>query len=79
MSEKQIRTLILTAQEGDLGAARMLEDEIERRGLWREYIEALGITGLRTFNPPVYGWHDIATALRATPEQRARAFVEATK
>lgn len=62
-----------------LPATVMLEDEIERRALWLQYIKALGITGTRMTNPTMYSWNDIARAIRATPEQRARAFLEAMK
>jgi len=69
--------------------ARLLEDEIERRGLQHEYIIALflqampeaakwGITDKRSPS----AWVDRAVLfalLRATPEQRARAFLEAVK
>jgi hypothetical protein len=57
--------------------AALMEDEINRRGLWQEYIAALGITGSVTTTPPIYGWNDIVRALRAEPEQRARAFLAA--
>lgn len=67
---------IENAMAGDARSARILEDEIERRGLWQGYIRALGIIGSQTTNPPIYGWNDIARALRAAPEQKARAFLE---
>lgn len=54
-----------------------LEDEIARRGLWAEYIKALvailpdhGDGGWRAY-PDATVWEII----RATPEQRARAFL----
>ena len=63
-------------------AARLLEDEIERRGLWGVYLTALikllNIHGDRTWFDWDREWvHAVAIMLRATPEQRARAFLEA--
>jgi len=56
--------------------ARMLEDEIERRGLQEKYIYALMPTyhHFDSASP-----HELFNLLRATPEQRARAFLEAIK
>ncbi len=57
--------------------ARMLEDEIERRGLQIEY--SLAIARLLSFDMKEFSLDDAWLLLRATPEQRARAFLEAIK
>lgn len=53
----------------DYDAARLLEDEIERQGLQEAYINALNT---------LLGWQREPSwdFLRATPEQRARAFLQ---
>ena len=60
--------------------AKILEDEIARRGIEEGYAAALaamcGITGLRNFNPVAYTRRDLWEIAHATPEQRARAFVK---
>lgn len=53
----------------------MLEDEIERRGLEDDYIRALLAIVIPDGGSVLAFWR----ILRATPEQRARAFLEATK
>ena len=54
--------------------ARQLEDEIERRGLQKRYMDALAsTTNAMPFDNVLYPW----SLIRATPEQRARAFLEA--
>ena len=57
-------------------AARLLEDEIERRGLHYEYVKALcfilGDISLRELEA-----RDVWALLRAAPEQRAKAFLQA--
>lgn len=51
-----------------------LEDEIERRGLQKRYMDALAsTTNAMPFDNVLYPW----SRIRATPEQRARAFLEA--
>ena len=51
----------------------MLEDEIERRALIDRYLAALDdVLGV---NP--YTDDEVWSLIRATPEQRARAFLEA--
>lgn len=69
------------AERGDHAAAAQLEDEIERRGLEREYTQAL-LTILAdgseaaadsTHITQMEAWE----LLRATPEQRAQAFLKA--
>jgi hypothetical protein len=62
-------------------AARLLEDEIERRGWpmqWR-YVSALwasvGCAGHNGEGPNI--WKEEWLLIRATPEQRVRAFLEA--
>jgi hypothetical protein len=65
----------------DPAAARQLEDEIERRGLQDAYIEVL-VELCNTPDLNLDQWPkfiDIFALLRATPEQRARAFLEAVK
>lgn len=63
----------------DLVAARLLEDEIERRGLQYEYVAVLwcvvGYAGHNGEGPNI--WKEEWTFLRATPEQRAQAFLKA--
>jgi hypothetical protein len=52
----------------------LLEDEIERRGLQKRYMDALAsTTNAMPFDNVLYPW----SLIRATPEQRARAFLEA--
>jgi hypothetical protein len=53
-----------------MGAASFLEDEIERRGLDMQYVKHLQVIVGSSAK-----WH----LLRAAPEQRARAFLEAMK
>lgn len=59
----------------DLADVRQLEDEIERRGLQEAYIQALDsfVTYERSEGWQWFRWG----ILRATPEQRARAFLKA--
>jgi hypothetical protein len=61
------------AKRGSLSAARLLEDEIERRGVQEDYIRALDklVTYEREEGWMWFRWG----ILRATPEQRARAFL----
>jgi hypothetical protein len=67
------------------GIATMLEDEIERRGLIKPYIRILveDIAPILTYDEWENWGDENYTALwslvRATPEQRARAFLEAVK
>ena len=62
---------------------RSLEDEIERRGLWAEYTGALLSILLDETDydiiegDPDRNLRDSWACVRATPEQRARAFLEA--
>lgn len=51
----------------------LLEDEIERRGLMEAYTNAL----VNTVKPRYDDWRAAWTVIRATPAQRARAFLEA--
>lgn len=71
----------------DYAASRLLEDEIERRGLQEQYILALGDV-VTTTDSIVKDMLRLASEseillywriLRATPEQRAWAFLEAIK
>lgn len=68
----------------DPEAAHLLEDEIERRDLQRSYIVALlsGV-GSDVEYAATHVWYadaaDFWRMLRATPEQRARAFLEVVK
>jgi hypothetical protein len=71
------------AQES-LGGIRLLEDEIERRGLKELYItELFYLVGSDVEHAATHIWYadipDFWSLLRATPEQRARAFLEAMK
>lgn len=64
----------IPAYSTDPAAARLVEDEIERRGLQRKYIIALD----RLLSTNVYkDWDDCLAdmwlAIRAAPEQRCRA------
>ena len=63
----------------DHAAARLLEDEIERRELGYEYIEALialvNVPDLHLDQWPKFD--DVFKIKRATPEQCARAFLKA--
>jgi len=57
-----------------MGAASLLEGEIERRGLEETYADALldltgAVTGIEQYNFWLF--------IRATPEQRAQAFLKA--
>ncbi len=55
---------------------QVLENEIERRGLQELYAEFLHRQTFQWNDTlPMSRWH----AIRATPEQRARAFLEAMK
>lgn len=59
----------------DPAAARLLEDEIERRGLIHAYTNTLvSLLEYQAEAGPL-GWF----VLRATPEQRAEAFLKVTK
>jgi hypothetical protein len=52
--------------------ARWLEDAIEARGLWSQYVGAL----LDILGPPdMPSMADVWDAIRATPEQRTAAFI----
>lgn len=54
----------------DHDACRLVEDEIERRGLVREYITALGtVINAVPFDDDLWPWQH----MRATPEQRCHA------
>jgi len=54
--------------------ARWLEDAIEERGLWMEYTAAL-LPALDLERPGIAG-SALWAAIRATPKQRARAFLQ---
>ena len=59
----------------DLESARLLEDEIERRGLQEKYLVVLHeVVGAKWID---YGVMDVWSIFRATPEQKARAFLAA--
>jgi len=66
---------ILPYFSSDLIAARLLEDEIERRGLQDEYIRVL----LAIVAPDRSTVGTFWLILRATPSQRSRAFLKAVK
>lgn len=68
-------TYLNLAMHGDWTAVRRLEDEIDRRMLWPLYTESLlRIAADLTQSKGIY-W----ALIRATPEQRARAFLAATE
>lgn len=75
MNEEEIASWIVLAEHGDSDVARMLEDEIERRGLEEEYARAMMRiiyqVGFKNYA------HSQYLLIRATPEQRAKAFREA--
>ncbi len=56
--------------------ARLLEDEIESRGLWYEYVAALLHSNDPTLIDVLQAWEQL---IRATAEQRALAFLKACK
>lgn len=60
----------------DIADARLLEDEIERRGLQEAYIRAL-LPEYHSFEAMTP--NELFAFLRAAPERRARAFLEAVK
>lgn len=75
----QVAELIVSGKMTGLNAldeVRKLEDDIEQRGLFPAYAEALLII-------LGYSWENAGNAvgalIRATPEQRAQAYLEATK
>jgi hypothetical protein len=55
----------------------VLEDEIERRGLKNEYL--LALSGIVIGTLCLADYDEWWALIRATPEQRARAFLEAAK
>ena len=59
----------------DHAAARLVEDEIERRGLRNEYVRALIAPGAEEVTSYLWyvGHDDLWALIRATPEQRCRA------
>jgi len=63
------------ALDGSITSACVLEDEIERRGLQEKYVTIL----LALIDPDPYTTNEYWAILRATPEQRAQAFLEAIK
>lgn len=56
----------------DPAAARLVEDELERRGLHHEYSVLLAIDVFRTRHG-WQDWQDTWAVIRATPQQRCRA------
>lgn len=62
-------------------AARTLEDEIERRHSTHLYLAALieQVRGTTIYDDPARTTGMMWAVIRATPEQRARAFLEAVK
>lgn len=62
----------------DPAAARLVEDEIERRGLWRAYTEAL-LLAVIDLPPGVDTIFEGWALIRATPEQRCRAALAAVE
>lgn len=82
-----MQDIVDDAIDGSISAAQVLEAEIERRGLHDAYVNAL----LRVVIPEAARWDitnnptpggyitraAIFALMRATPEQRARAFLAA--
>lgn len=84
MIEQLIQGNVLRAQDGDENAARALEEHVEQHGLQVKYtaelVEILNIYGDRTWYDWDSDWPDaVWDCMRATPEQRCRAFLEAVK
>jgi hypothetical protein len=67
MSLEFVQHIIDDALNGSVVAARLLEDEIKRRGLQERYIYEL---------ERIIVSRDHWEYIRATPEQRAQAFVK---
>jgi hypothetical protein len=63
---------VVPAYSTDPAAARLVEDEIERRGLWRAYTEAL-LLAVIDLPPGVDTIFEGWALIRATPEARCRA------
>lgn len=64
------------AFSASLDWARMLEDEVEKRGLQERYVEAL-YPAYHSFEGILVA--DLFVLIHATPEQRARAFLKAVE
>jgi hypothetical protein len=88
--EQIVQDNVLRAQDGDVNAANALEEHIEQQGLESKYISALlveidpdaGTWDIIDDSDQGGGWLNRAflfKLIRATPEQKARAFREATK
>ena len=62
-------------------AIKAMEDEIERRGLIKQYVaavwSAIGQAGHNGEGPNI--WKEEWALIRATPEQKAAAFLEAIR
>lgn len=71
------RHAMIPHYSSDHAAARLLEDEIERRQIDARYTLVLG----KMVAPDDEAWTNanVFLLLRATPEQRARAFLESIK
>jgi hypothetical protein len=74
---QQVDDPVLRRYSTDPAAARSLEDEIERRSLQSEYVWALA--ELLFVADDEWGTAHVMKMIRATPEQKCRAFLEATK
>lgn len=62
-------------EDSDMELALMLEDEIERRGLQYKYMDWLMAYSSLCSDERDQRW----AIMRATPEQRARAFLQAVQ
>ena len=72
MNSAVLQMTVENAKNGNTRSAWLLEEEIERRGLQKVYMDALAdATDAIPFDSVCYPW----SLIRATPEQRARAFV----
>jgi hypothetical protein len=71
----ELMVRICPAFAGRLEDAKILEDEIERRGLAKDYALAL-IDVCRIPNRALIDLSGVFTLVHASPEQRARAFLE---
>jgi hypothetical protein len=77
-------SVVMHVEDDFISNSRLLEDEIERRGLEEQYVRALYQElqlAIEEAAPRTWyvGWDDIFSLIRATPEQRCRAFLAVTE
>jgi len=78
-------SVVLHVEDDFISNPRLLEDEIEKRGLQAHYVAALGDqieharAHLEGYSGPLYPMMSAWLFIRATPEQKARAFLEAAR